>query len=136
MVKKEDFSKYERSRIIGARGLQVSMDAPILLKLTEKELEEMNYDPLKIAEKELESGVLPISISKPLPRRRDEDLGKIKIEESKMSDAEKIKTEREETKEMEKTANEAEGIEPKEDSAEEEEEEMGESPIQEETDDE
>ena len=34
---KEQFSKYERARIIGARGLQISMDAPLLLKMKEEE---------------------------------------------------------------------------------------------------
>ena len=64
-MEKQEFSKYERARIIGARGLQVSMDAPLLLEMDEKSLEEINYDPLKIAEKELDSGVLPISVNKP-----------------------------------------------------------------------
>ena len=49
---KEGFTKYEIARIIGARALQIAMDAPILLKITPKELEEMRYDSLKISEKE------------------------------------------------------------------------------------
>jgi DNA-directed RNA polymerase subunit K/omega len=97
---KEEFSKYERARIIGARGLQISMDAPILVKMSEKELEEANYDPLRIAEKELNSGVLPISVNRPMPKRKEENIEKIKIEESKISDAEKIRTEREEEKDI------------------------------------
>ena len=97
-MEKQEFSKYERARIIGARGLQVSMDAPLLLEMDEKSLEEINYDPLKIAEKELDSGVLPISVNKPMPQRREEDIEKIKIEESKITDAEKEKVELEEEK--------------------------------------
>ena|SRR3989344_2214427 len=92
------FTKYERARIIGARGLQISMDAPLLLNLKDKELEAINYDPLKIAEMELDSGVLPISVNKPMPIRREEDLKKIHIEESKTSDDEKIRVEEEEEK--------------------------------------
>ena len=35
------FTKYEVARILGARALQIAMDAPLLLKISEKELEEM-----------------------------------------------------------------------------------------------
>jgi DNA-directed RNA polymerase subunit K len=94
------FSKYERARIIGARGLQVSMDAPMLLKMNKEELEELNYDPLKIAEKELDAGVLPISVNRPMPKKRQESIEKIKIDDTVVSDEEKIKTEQEDEKEV------------------------------------
>jgi len=100
MAEKQEFSKYERARIIGARGLQVSMDAPLLIDLKEGDLDEINYDPLRIAERELDSGVLPISINRPMPGRREEDIEKLKIEVSKVSDAEKIRAEREEEKDI------------------------------------
>ena len=96
--KKIEFSKYERARILGARGLQVSMDAPILVKMSEDDLNGVNYDPLRIAEKELDSGVLPISVNRPLPERHEEDLEKIKVEDKDVSDEAKIKTEKEEEK--------------------------------------
>ena len=95
---KQEFSKYERARIIGARGLQISMDAPLLVDMSKEELEGANYDPLRIAERELDDGVLPISVNKPMPQKREEDLGKIKVEDSKVSDAEKIRVEKEEEK--------------------------------------
>ena len=94
MAEKE-FSKYERARIIGARGLQISMDAPLLTKMNTEELNGVNYDPLRIAEKELDDGVLPISINKPMPVRREEALEKIKVEASKVSDAVKEAAEKE-----------------------------------------
>ncbi|MBT3397757.1 DNA-directed RNA polymerase subunit K [archaeon] len=97
---KQEFSKYERARIIGARGLQISMDAPILVKIDDEALGNLNYDPLKIAELELESGILPISINKPMPERHEEDIEKVKIETKTLSDAEKIKAEQEEEKEI------------------------------------
>ncbi|MFH0711982.1 MAG: DNA-directed RNA polymerase subunit K [archaeon] len=100
MVEKQEFSKYERARIIGARGLQISMDAPLLIDIDEEELEGVNYDPLRIAEKELDSGVLPISVNRPMPARSEENIEKIKIEESVVSDAEKIRTEREEERDI------------------------------------
>ena len=93
-----EFSKYERARIIGARGLQISMDAPLLLKMDKEDLDSVNYDPLKIAEKELNSGVLPISINRPMPQRKDSDLGKIRVEDGDASDEDKEKVEAEEEK--------------------------------------
>jgi len=100
MEKPPEFSKYERARIIGARALQISMDAPILINLDEKELNVLNYDPLKIAEKELDSGVLPISVKRPMPQRKESSLEKIKVEQIKSSDEEKIKVEEVEEKEI------------------------------------
>jgi DNA-directed RNA polymerase subunit K/omega len=102
MEKDREFTKYERARIIGARGLQIAMDAPLLTKMSEEDLNGINYDPLKIAEKELSSGVLPISINQPLPEKREEDLGKIKIDERSASDDEKIRAEEEEEMEIAK----------------------------------
>jgi len=99
-MKSQEFSKYERARIIGARGLQISMDAPLLVDLEASTLDEINYDPLKIAERELNEGVLPITVSKPMPTKRDEDIEKLKVEESKMSDEAKEKAEQEEEKEI------------------------------------
>ena len=99
-MEKQKFSKYERARIIGARGLQISMDAPLLVDMTEEELEGANYDPLRIAEKELDSGVLPISVNRPMPEKRELPLEKIKIEESKVSDAAKEAAEEAEEKDI------------------------------------
>ena len=99
-MNKQEFSKYERARIIGARGLQISMDAPLLIDVSESELDAMNFDPLKIAEKELDSGVLPISVSKPMPVRTEEAIEDVKIDEHVPSDAEKIAKERETEKEI------------------------------------
>lgn len=99
-MKENKFSKYERARIIGARALQVSMDAPILIKLKKEELEEVNYDPLKIAEKELDGGVLPISVNRPMPRKKKEDIEKIKIDDIAENDEEKTKVEEQEEKEI------------------------------------
>lgn len=61
------YTKYEKARIIGARALQLAMGAPVLLKLTEKDLEAINFNPIEIAKKEFEKDVLPITIRRPLP---------------------------------------------------------------------
>ena len=79
----EQFSKYEIARILGARALQLAMDAPILIKMSDEELEKLRYDPLKIAEIELKSGVLPIAIKRPMPTKKEAKLKKEKIEEKK-----------------------------------------------------
>lgn len=77
----DQFTKYEIARILGARALQIAMDAPLLLKLSEKELEEINYNPIEIAKKELISGVLPITVNRPLPKRKEEKIKKMTKEE-------------------------------------------------------
>lgn len=69
MIPQQKYTKYETARIIGARALQLAMGAPILIKLTEEDFKKIHYDPIKIAKKELEVGVLPITIKRPMPRR-------------------------------------------------------------------
>ncbi len=93
----EKFTKYEIARILGARALQLAMDAPVLLKIDKKKLEEINYDVLKIAELEFEGEVLPITVKRPFPLRGKEEIQKISKEE-----AEEIEKKKEE--EMKKEA--------------------------------
>ncbi len=80
----DGFTKYETARILGARALQISMNAPLLIKIEKEDLEKINYDALKIAEIELNSEILPISIKRPFPEKREEKLKRIK--ERKISD--------------------------------------------------
>ncbi len=75
---KDKFSKYEVARILGARALQIAMNAPLLIKLSKEDLEKVKYDALKIAEIEFESSVLPISVKRPFPKRKEEELRRIK----------------------------------------------------------
>lgn len=65
----EKYTKYEIARIIGARALQISYNAPILIKLTKDELISLNYDAVKIAELEFNKDVLPISVRRPIPKK-------------------------------------------------------------------
>ncbi len=85
MLKKFEnrFTRYEVARILGARSLQLAMDAPVLLKLTKEEEEELNYDTLRIAEKELEADILPITVKRPLPRKSGKAIKKLSDEEIK-----------------------------------------------------
>ncbi len=94
----QSFTKYEIARIIGARALQIAMDAPLLLKMSDSELKELRFDALKIAEKELNSNVLPIAINRPAPRKARDRLEIVK--EEKVSDEEIVEKEKEVEKEM------------------------------------
>ena len=58
------YSKYERARLIGARALQISQGAPLLVKLSEDDLISIKYNPIEIAKREFEAGVLPIDIKR------------------------------------------------------------------------
>ncbi len=79
----DKFTRYEIARILGARSLQLAMDAPVLLKMTKEEEDELNYDTLLIAEKELESDVLPITVRRPLPKKSEKTIKKLSEEEIK-----------------------------------------------------
>ena len=93
---KEKFTRYEIARILGARSLQLAMDAPVLLKMSKEAEEELNYDTLKIAEKEFEAGILPITVRRPLPKKSEKVIKKLSEKEIK----EKLdKLEKEEVKE-------------------------------------
>ncbi|MEA3329450.1 MAG: DNA-directed RNA polymerase subunit K [Nanoarchaeota archaeon] len=78
-IKKEDFTKYEQARVLGARSLQIAMDAPLLKDIPKKELEEINYDPMKISQTELNGDVLPISVKQPMPKKKAVKIKKTKI---------------------------------------------------------
>lgn len=94
----ELFTKYEKARILGARALQIAMNAPLLLKIEKDDLERIKFDALKIAEVEFESGVLPINVKKPLPEKKKDALRRVK--DIKVNDQELIKKEEEEEKEI------------------------------------
>ena len=122
-MQEKKFSKYEVARILGARALQIAMNAPLLIKLSKEDLEKVKYDALKIAEIEFESGVLPISVKRPFPQRKEEKLKRIKEKTSEK------KIEEEERGEEEEIAKEGEImklVNPEEEMEEEEGEEEGE----------
>ena len=59
----EGLTRFEKTRIMSARALQISMGAPILIKTTVS-------DPKTIALLEFEKDVLPITIRRALPKKR------------------------------------------------------------------
>jgi DNA-directed RNA polymerase subunit K len=52
-----DYTRFEKARIIGARALQITMGAPILMRIS-KDM----TDPVDIAMMEFEKGVNPITV--------------------------------------------------------------------------
>jgi DNA-directed RNA polymerase subunit K/omega len=62
-------TRFERARIVGARALQISMGAPILVDVSE-----VFSSPIDIALKELEAGILPITIRRVLPDGTYQDI--------------------------------------------------------------
>ncbi|HEX9915351.1 MAG TPA: DNA-directed RNA polymerase subunit K [Candidatus Bathyarchaeia archaeon] len=62
-------TRFERARIVGARALQVSLGAPILVQL----LAGVN-DPIDIAIEELKGGVLPMTVRRSLPEGSFQDI--------------------------------------------------------------
>jgi len=61
-------TRFEKARIVGARALQISMGAPILVDANE------NTNPIDIAIKELEAAILPITIRRTLPDGTFQDI--------------------------------------------------------------
>lgn len=55
-------TRFEKARIVGARALQISMGAPVLIEPSEK-----LTNPIDIALEELKKGVLPITVRRTLP---------------------------------------------------------------------
>jgi DNA-directed RNA polymerase subunit K len=53
----ESYTRYERARIIGARALQISMGAPLLIRTTK-------IDPLEIALEEFQHNTIPITVKR------------------------------------------------------------------------
>jgi DNA-directed RNA polymerase subunit K len=55
MKKEENYTRYEKAKIIGARALQIAYGAPPLIETKE-------IDPLKIAEIEFEKSLIPFVV--------------------------------------------------------------------------
>lgn len=68
-----EYNKFEKARMIGSRALQIAMGAPFLIKLDDEELKKLKYNPIEIAKKEFELGVIPLTVRRPLPRSTKEE---------------------------------------------------------------
>ena len=54
-----EYTRFERARIIGARALQISLGAPVIVDIPETMI-----DPIKIALLEYEKGLIPITVNR------------------------------------------------------------------------
>jgi DNA-directed RNA polymerase subunit K len=57
MKKKNEYTRYEKTRIVSSRSLQIAQGSPILIKVSKNVI-----DPTEIAKLEWEAGVIPIDI--------------------------------------------------------------------------
>lgn len=55
----QEYTKFEKARIIGARAMQLAYGAPPLVKVPEEMV-----NPLDLAELEFTKGIIPITILK------------------------------------------------------------------------
>ena len=62
-------TRFEKARIVGARALQISMGAPLLI-----EAPRGTTSPIDLALKELEMKILPITIRRSLPDATYQDI--------------------------------------------------------------
>ncbi len=67
-------TRFERARIVGARALQVSLGAPILVEISSRV-----SDPMDIALAELKEGVLPMTIRRTLPNGAHQDIALVDL---------------------------------------------------------
>ena len=57
LVPPGEYTRFEKARILGARALQVSLGAPVLIEVPPDLI-----DPVTIAEMEFAAGVIPITV--------------------------------------------------------------------------
>lgn len=54
-----EYTRFEKARIIGARALQISLGAPVIIDIPEEMI-----DPIKIAMLEFDKGLIPITVNR------------------------------------------------------------------------
>lgn len=58
---KDRLTRFEAARLLGARALQISLGAPILIKVEKK------ANPIEIAKLEFKNKMIPITVKRKLP---------------------------------------------------------------------
>jgi DNA-directed RNA polymerase subunit K len=61
---KDRLTRFEVARLVGARALQISLGAPILV-------ETKSLDPIEIAKEEFKQKIIPITIKRRLPSEEE-----------------------------------------------------------------
>ncbi|HUV25319.1 MAG TPA: DNA-directed RNA polymerase subunit K [Methanomassiliicoccales archaeon] len=54
-----EYTRFEKARIIGARALQISLGAPVIIDIPEDMI-----DPIMIAMLEYDKGLIPITVNR------------------------------------------------------------------------
>ena len=67
MEQKNKYTRYEKTRIISARALQIAQGSPVLIKVPRTMV-----DPTEIAKLEWEASVIPIDIKPKEEKKQDE----------------------------------------------------------------
>lgn len=57
---KDDFTRFEVARLLGARSLQIALGAPVLVETKEN-------SPIEISKEEFKSSIIPITIKRTMP---------------------------------------------------------------------
>ena len=83
-MKMEEYTKYEKARIIGARALQISMGAPFMLEFKDEDLKNIGYNTVEIAKLEFEKGLIPIMVKRPMPGIIKKDTAAKPFDQSKL----------------------------------------------------
>ena len=60
MKNPQEYTRFERARLIGARALQIARGAPLMTKTDLK-------DPIKIAELEFDMNIIPLDVKRKPP---------------------------------------------------------------------
>ena len=66
-----EYSKFEKTRIIAARALQISQGSPVLVDIPKGE-----FKPIEIAKLEWEAGIIPIDIKISVSSAKEQKPGK------------------------------------------------------------
>ena len=56
-----EYTRFEKARIIGARALQISLGAPVIIDIPQDMI-----DPIRIAMLEFDNGLIPITVNREL----------------------------------------------------------------------
>ncbi|MCD6478078.1 MAG: DNA-directed RNA polymerase subunit K [Candidatus Aenigmarchaeota archaeon] len=64
MISPEEYTRFEKTRIISARALQIAMGAPLLISAKSNEI-----DPIELAEREFENNLIPMTVRRKFPKK-------------------------------------------------------------------
>lgn len=66
-LKDDEFTSYEKARMIGSRALQLSQGAKPLIDINQEEMATLKYNPIEIAKREFEANMIPLTVKRSLP---------------------------------------------------------------------